>query len=223
MVDNNITNLTKWYTELDFSKQLNIINFTNNNDDDLNELTKEEEDNFKLLIDNIVEIIILELDSDGVVVSKLLSYGLDKISANSLYEFSINIANPKVDALTINKLSPDQLDKTVKFIIKNVVLYRNYKELPFEEFVNACGFSGKIEAKRTLRFITNQIDCVSNRNLNLIILSKKIQKDYGVIKSHAKIITENIAKNNKELLQANMLFKINTLLAKFDNCPIDCK
>lgn len=221
MDNKNNIDLTKWYSDLDYLKQLNIIDYINDYDDELSELSPEEVANFRSLIDNITDIIVQEKDSDGVVVTKLLNYGLDKISANCLYKYCNNIAAPRVDALLINKLDTEQLDKTVKFIINNVMLYKNYTEMPFKEYVSYCGFSNTNEAKRILRFILCQIDKVSNRELDTTFLFNKIQNKFNILESHAKIIIDNINNNNTELIQANILNKINQILIKHDCCPIE--
>ena len=221
--EGNIKMLVEWFNGLNYVKQQDIIDFINDNTDGFYEINDDDEKLFDQLVNDVKNLVIQEMDDENKIVSKLLEYGFEKIPANSLYNFCSLVAGPYVDAQVINSMSPEKLNSIMVFIINNVILYENYKSIPFKVFTEESGFDDSDKAQRVLRFTKNIIYDVCNRDISPLLLEQKVLNDYNITKSLCDVIIGNINSSLKEMQQAYLLTKINQLLSKLSNlsCTTD--
>ena len=205
-----------WFYSLEHHKQIKIIDFINNKVEDLSELSNEDKKMFESFINTIKELIIDEAE-DIDIVSKLIEFGFDKITAKSLYEFCKIFVMPYVDAKIVSNMRTEQLDSAIKFIINNIILYKNFDYIPFSVFVQEGDFESTEQAKRVLRFISSFIEDVCNRDISPKFLAEKIHTEYKIPSLLNEIIISNIENNLREMQQAHLLLKVNELLSKFSN------
>ncbi|MDF9408554.1 hypothetical protein L7E55_09310 [Pelotomaculum isophthalicicum JI] len=226
MVDDekkDLSTLAEWFNELEHAKQKEILNYIDDNIDIFYELNKDEQNLFEELVNEITQIIIYEMDDKDLIIEKLLKYGFEKIPANYLYDYCKPIAGPYIDSKTVNTMSSEQLDVVMEFVINNIILYENYKSIPFNVYKEKGGFENHEKAGNVLRFINSIISFVCNRELSLSMIEEKLLNEFEISKELSDVIIEKINKYLNEMQQAYLLTKINLLLTKLSNlsCTYD--
>jgi hypothetical protein len=221
--ENRAKILAEWFNNLAYLKQRDIIDYMGDNIDDFLEINTDEQKLFEELVDVVKNLTINEMDRGDKIIETLLGYGFEKITANCLLNFCRGVAAPYIDSKIINSMNPAQLEAVIEFIINNVVLYENYKHMPFKVFMKTGNFENRETAQRVLRFIKRIIDNVCNRDLSPQVLEQELINEYNIEKELNDIIIDNINHSLGDMQQAYLLTKVNRLLLKLSNlsCSYD--
>ena len=212
-----IEELCLWFTKLEHDKQLLCIDFMNDKKvDNLDNLSEEE---FKKLYALWVEIKNLIDDKNNkkeVIFDILLSNGLEKISAESFYNYCINNSFPESDARLIELIEDNIFEKIVSFVIDSTLLYSNFKYMKFEEFMELGEFDNEEHAKRILRFIRNNTLEVISREISTEQLKKEMLHEYKISKEKVNIIINNIEDNLPELQDSFLIKSLNDITRRLN-------
>lgn len=224
MAINNILKMCEWFNSLEQSSQVNILDFLTNKTNELL-ISEVDKNTFFDFIKCVVSFIIENNDEKDLILKTLNSYGLDKIVVNALYAFCRFLAIPHLDAKLLSTMEKENVRKVADFVINKMILFNDYVQIPFNQFVELTGFGEAKQANRILRFIKSLYVDVSERKYSPIVLENKLKNDYGISSELTDEIV-NLAKENRaEMHQAYMLEQINKLLNQIStlSCTMDNK
>jgi len=212
-----IEELCLWFTKLEHDKQLLCIDFMNDKKvDNLDNLSEEE---FKKLYALWVEIKNLIDDKNNkkeVIFDILLSNGLEKISAESFYNYCLNNSFPESDAKIIELIEDKRFEKIVTFVIDSTLISSNFKYMKFEDFMKLGEFDNEEYAKRILRFIRSNALEVISREISTEQLKKEMLNDYKISKEKVNIIIDNIEDNFSELQNSFLIKSLNDITKRLN-------
>jgi len=211
--EESISKLGGWFNGLDYHLRKNIFDFIKNDSGELAKMGDGDIDNFKSLVNEVVQFIVSAPHNKDVVIERLCQGGFDDMSAEAFYEFCKAASRPQKDAIVVRKMGVSQLNDIIEFIIDNIILYKNYKFIPFEEFVSIGHFSSREEAQGALRFLKNFILQVCARELSPSLVVKILVDQFNMSKDACDVVASSLEKKRDELHQAFLLSKINDLLS----------
>jgi hypothetical protein len=199
--------LCTWFTELEHDKQLLCIDFMKDKKENtINDLSEEEFSKLYKLWVEIKNLIDDKNNNKEVIFEILLSNGLEKISAESFYDYCIKNSFPESDARIIELIDNKKFKKVVSFVVESTLLYSNFKYMKFEEFMKLGELNNEEYAKRILRFIRNNTLEVVSREISKEQLEKEMLNEYKISKEKVNIIIDNI-EDNWDKLQNSFLIK----------------
>jgi hypothetical protein len=207
--------LCTWFNELEHEKQMMCIEFMNEKGKNIKELSEEE---FNKLYDFWVQVkkLVQEKKNEEKVLEQLRKCGLEKIAANSFYKFCLKISFPELDANLLDEIEDKQFEPIVKFIINNTLLYSDFKEKKFQEFMELGKFKSEEDAKRVLRFLRDNFLNVIKRETSLSLLIEELKNRYNVAEEKANIIKNNLEKNINDLQMSYIIRSITNIKERID-------
>lgn len=224
-MSNNIQEICEWFNLVESNEQVVILDFLTDKSQDLSLINEENRSNLLQLVTSVVNVIVEKNDDREIIIKFLLDCGLDRIIVNALYSFCRPLAMPNLDAKLVAGMNKENVRKIADFIINKVIIYKDYKLIPFNHFVELTGINDNEKANRILRFIKNLYTDVSGRKYSLSMLDNKLNLEYKLPSELTEVIVDLIKQNLVELQQAYMLDQMNKLLNKFPalSCAIDDK
>lgn len=209
----DINLLINWFNYLEPNDQVIILDYIHDKTDKLL-LSDEYLDELSKLIDTIELIIIKNGDEEEKIVNLLIDSGLDKIFAKGFYNFCVETAAPYLDAKVISKMPKTNLEKLCSFVLNKIILFREYEETVFIDFMKLVGFQNdEKSARRSLRIIRILYSEVSNRKYSPETLKIKLEHKYKIKKDRIDIIVNPLIENIPEIYHANLLNQVNKLLS----------
>ncbi|GAB4259414.1 hypothetical protein [Thermincola ferriacetica] len=205
-----------WYKKLEHNKQLSVLDLLNRKEPDLSDFTPEELNELSSMF-KLLPKLIAEIGDESKIISFFYKCGLDDLISKSLYDFGLRNSKPYIAAKIIKKLKNDTLSLIVNFVIEKMVLYEDYSETPFNDFLKTTGLKKAADLRAIITFVRYFIDLAASRKNSPIVLNKLLRMEYGLNEEHANIITEEINRNLTELHQAYMMEKINEIASKLSN------
>lgn len=221
MSANSIREKCDWFNSLEQSSQINILDFLTSKSNDLL-LSDDDKANVFDFIQSVVDLIIENNDNESILKT-LSSCGLDKIVVGSLYSFCKALAIPYLDARLLSSMEKENVCKVAEFVLYKMLLFNDYTQIPFNDFLELTGLGTAEQGNRVLRFIKDLYIDVSDRKYSPNILEDKLKKEYGLPVEIANEIV-NLARDNiTEMHQAYMLSQINKLLNQMSalSCALD--
>ena len=209
---NNLAQICDWFKSLNIDAQMNILNYINNKSDVLN-ISSEEQHNLNILFDNITTLIIDLDDKQKNIINTLSEHGLEEVFAIEFYNFCKSFAEPYLAAKIINEMTKKNLQTLCSFVINHFILYEDYYEFPFKEFMSQIGLKNdKNKASQSLQFIRSHYFDISNRKYSLSSLQNKLLKNFLISPSKVDIIITQLNDHLPELYQAHLIHQIDKLL-----------
>lgn len=206
-----LVKLANWINSLDNETQINILGFLYERIDNL-PICDENVELFYELTDIIEKMIIESNNAKEKVINTLITAGLNKVFAYGFYEHCFLMSSLYLDAKVIAKMSQSNLQNLCAFILDNIILYKEYTEIPFDDYMNVIGLKDKESAGRALRFIRNKYEEIANREYSTDTLLDKLINNYKIPENKSLIIKKIIDNKIDEVHQAYLLYKINTVL-----------
>ncbi len=222
MPANKIHRMCDWFNSLEQNSQINALDFLNNKNNELI-LSDDDKADFFDFIQSVVGLIVESNDDKESVNKTLTSFGLDKIVIGTLCSFCKALAIPYLDAKLLSSMERENIRKVAEFILNKMLLFNDYMQIPFNEFLKLTGFENAEMGNRVLHFIKGLYVDVSERKYSPDMLENKLRKEYGLsVKTTDEIV--NLVKDNiTEMHQAYMLNQINKLLNQMStlSCALD--
>jgi hypothetical protein len=208
--------LFDWFNSLDSNTQINILEYLHDKTD---ELYISDEDRLFLndLVNGIKSLIIDYEDDEEIVITNLIENGLDKIFAKGFYSFCKELAAPHLDAKIVKKMSKANIDKLCSFVLNHMILYKDYEDTPFEDFMRLIGQKYEEPARRAIRFTRSHYKDVGNRKYSLETLANKLTNVFKFPKEKVNAIITPLKENLAEIHQAILLNQVNNLILQISS------
>lgn len=184
----------KWFNSLDKNIQINILDWLTDKEENLS-LSPEDSDNFELLTNSIIALII-ETNADMTDVEKeLIETGLDKIVIKALIDYCTPLARPYLDAKIISKMRKNNLKKTVAFVLEHVILYNDFQRQDFSEFLSLTGLKDIKSSGNVFSFLRYHYESVARRQISINGLSDILVQEFNLRQELVKEIVNPISEN----------------------------
>lgn len=217
--EDKLTESCIWFNSLKDNVQISIIDWITDKSEDLS-LSSNDHMELNKLIQNITALIIDSDSTEDEIKHILINKGLEKIVANAFYDFCSEIADPYLDAKILASLSIEKVKNASEFVLNHAILYDDYWQYEFDNFVQITGLDTKESARSVFSFIRHQYEQVSKRELSPSSLYNELQEKYSIPEEFAKAIILPI-QTNELIANISQLFreidKIKTLLTNPEN------
>lgn len=210
----SLKSLVEWFNQINDDKRKYILESMDNNYQLI--IDKQDFNNFKFLRDKIIEIILNGLDEEKII-KKLITSGLEELSARNFYTYCNFYAKPMNDSKILKIMDLDNFIKTVDFVFDNMFFYYQIEYYSPEKLIKVGGFNNSDEARKAIRFIYNYVSRVLDRKISPSFLSNILEVDFDIPKSLIDALIGRIDDNLTSLREARLMTKLIDVEEKIDS------
>lgn len=173
-------------------------------------LQDESFNNVKLLTNNILDISI-ESDDREILIRKMVKAGLEEKVAEIIVEFIDEFSEIKINSEYVANMNPQLFKELMEFVIKNVLIYKEYKYIPFKKYVARFEFNNSNEAGKALNFIYSHIMDIASNQISLSTMRTLLERQYDLSSELSNIFITKVEENLSDIKHSYLLSKINKI------------
>jgi len=216
-INKKLVELCAWFNDLDTNAQINVLEYLLDKTDKLL-LTEEDINTLRSFLTEVVSTILAKRNNREEIYTELHKAGLNRIFIDGLIDYCQSLAAPFMDALIISEMELSNLENLCNFILEKIILYQEFEETPFDEFVRSIGFENDEEsAQRALRFVKSHYLDYCNRKYSLSTIEKHLLERYNIPKDSVNTILSPLKQRTTELHMAHLLNQVNKVLGQLSN------
>lgn len=149
---------------------------------------------YKELRDNVFKLI--EKDSDeNKNINRLTKYGLDLELSKIIYYYFDYFYIPYSDSQYIKTLKPEAFYEIVDFVVKRIVVYKDYQYYLIQNFVDKFGLDNSHTLNRIITFLKHHIVRVGDHEISPELLKDTLKVDFDFQEKYADYIYKSIIDN----------------------------
>lgn len=170
---------------------------------------------YKELRDIIFKLI--EKDSDeNKNINRLTKYGLDFELSKTIYNYFDYIYLPYCDSQYIKSLIPETFYKIVEFVVKHIIIYKDYQYFLIQNYVDKFGLDNSNTLNRIITFLKYHISRIGEHRVSPELLKDILIIDFDFSKEYADYIYESIINNIEQIHKAYYVSRILELEDKIE-------